>query len=155
MPIKTGRRKQPPSSGVGGVVPAGGDHDGAIPSIGGPPPHMVPHGPPNMPHPTTPPMLSHQGMSPHHTPPMGGMQSHMGPGGMPPQPQPGYFSPGGPPMPNAMGPTPNPVGPGFVPGPDMPMHGPMNPIFFRYVSFGAVCIYRSNMLVTTFTCVII
>ncbi|KAF2368336.1 hypothetical protein FHG87_000924, partial [Trinorchestia longiramus] len=110
MPIKTGRRKQPQTSGVGAP---GEPHDGLPPA---PTQQMVPHQDG-----TTPPML-HQGMSPHHTPPMGGLPPHAG--GPPPSagvPHGAYYGPGGP--------GPGPVGP----GPGMPMHGPhgpMNPNFF-------------------------
>ncbi|XP_069169410.1 LIM domain-binding protein 2 isoform X5 [Procambarus clarkii] len=161
MPIKTGRRKQPVTTGLG----APGDHDGLPPA-----PHMMtgavgpqgplsgdtaPVGPPNMPH---GPQGGPVGLGSHpvHGPPGGPGGFLHGPGGpgVPGGPVgpggPGPVGPGGPGMPghgmpngpqvpsgpSGPGMMPGPGGPGG-PGPGMPMHGPggppgpMNPAFFR------------------------
>lgn len=110
MPIKTGRRKQPVTTGLG----APGDHDGLPP-----PPHMMPGA------------VGPQG-------PLGGDTAPVGPGGMPHGPQggpvglgshPGHGPPGGPggffhgPG-GSSGPGPGPVGPG---GPGSGPGGPGGP----------------------------
>lgn len=109
MPIKTGRRKQPPPPS-GASLPAEHlhgshplnvhPHDGAV---------GTPNSAPSTP--LTPPHMQGGGGMPL-TPPMG-MQHHH-----PPHPHMGYFSPGPPP-----GPGPMPM--------HGPMNGPMNPNFFR------------------------
>ncbi|XP_069953571.1 LIM domain-binding protein 2-like isoform X5 [Cherax quadricarinatus] len=123
MPIKTGRRKQPVTTGLG----APGDHDGLPPA-----PHMMPGavgpqgplsgdtapvGPANMPHgPQGGPVGL--GSHPGHVPPGAPAFMH-GPGG------PGM--PGGPVGPGGPGPiSSGPGGPGMASGPGMPGHGMPN-----------------------------
>ncbi|XP_068207066.1 LIM domain-binding protein 2 isoform X4 [Palaemon carinicauda] len=158
MPIKTGRRKQPVTTGLG----APGDHDSLPP----PAPHMMPGatgptaplggdtapvGPGNMPH---GPQGGPGGLGAHpgHGPPGSSAGFFHGPGGPG-----GPGGPAGPTGPVVSGPGPGPgmpthgmpngpqgppggPGPGMMGGPGgpgMPMHGPggppgpMNPAFFR------------------------